>query len=235
MPRGVSKKNKSRFKNVNGPLQNKKILIELCYEEFLQRQLLSTTFSSYMWGVIADRLNWALDGKFDYAKQQCKTKYYNGSTIEHGLPHYEYYIEMFSNNVAMVSMLCFSAQTLIESDEEDTQPIGLTLGFSRSRGSTRKRSEDDIHTAHTFINKETTLVVAVQKWGDLLEAKTTQWAVQKKQSIKECYTHLHAMEGLLQPVMYKAIRELKSATMYNWFLTLDDNDKKGWVESLGQV
>ncbi|KAK6154365.1 hypothetical protein DH2020_008613 [Rehmannia glutinosa] len=104
MPKGVPKEPKSRSENARWPIQNERLLIEFMHEEFLQGQLLTSTFSSYVWGNICGRLN--------------EEHPDNAATIERGLPHYNYCTDMFASNVATGSMARSSMQPPVESDEE---------------------------------------------------------------------------------------------------------------------
>ncbi|KAG8382674.1 hypothetical protein BUALT_Bualt05G0101800 [Buddleja alternifolia] len=83
MPRGKGKNNevddtKSKRNRANvakWPAPSERFFIEICYEQFIQGQLLSPTFSNYVWGQICDRLNQAVALFYMYTPLQLQGKW----------------------------------------------------------------------------------------------------------------------------------------------------------------
>ncbi|KAG8384238.1 hypothetical protein BUALT_Bualt04G0097100 [Buddleja alternifolia] len=166
MPRGKgknkevddTKSKRNRADIEKWPAPSERFFIEICYEQFIQGQLLSPTFSNYVWGQICDRLNQAVALFYTYTPLQlqgkwnrCKLvwKVFHGWMTTHtGLgwdPErntitgpddvltslascYDMCTEMFRTTMATESMVRSSTQFALEDDEED---IGTHGSFGR--------------------------------------------------------------------------------------------------------
>ncbi|KAG8364685.1 hypothetical protein BUALT_Bualt18G0024200 [Buddleja alternifolia] len=83
MPRGKgknkevddSKSKRNRADIAKWLAPSERLFIEICYEQFIQGQLLSPTFSNYVWRQICDRLNQAIAPFYTYTPLQLQGKW----------------------------------------------------------------------------------------------------------------------------------------------------------------
>ncbi|XP_012858641.1 PREDICTED: uncharacterized protein LOC105977806 [Erythranthe guttata] len=75
MSRSVNSDKQPRCENAQWPFSSEEMLVQVCYDSYLQGQLLTTTFSSFVWGTICEELNKRTEHKYQYSVKQCKQKF----------------------------------------------------------------------------------------------------------------------------------------------------------------